>query len=118
MSDMTDESGAYLIPAIPAGTYTVRASATGFDAQTIDWPVQSEGVTNLDFQLYPADDSLLGDVNEDGSVNAVDVQLVINAVLGINIGALDPDINNDDATNAVDVQLVINAVLGIPIGPF
>jgi hypothetical protein len=57
---------------------------------------------------------LLGDVNDDGYVNAVDVQLVINTVLGID--AVDgADINDDGSYNAVDVQLVINAALGLDI---
>jgi len=59
-----------------------------------------------------------GDVNGNGLVNAVDVQLVINAALGI---PLEPgysaDINGDSLVNAVDVQLVINAALGIEINP-
>ena len=55
------------------------------------------------------------DVSGDGSVNAQDVQLVINAALGI--GEENPacDINSDDTVNAQDVQLVINAALGIAL---
>ena len=55
-----------------------------------------------------------GDVNGDETVNAVDVQLVINDALGLSVG-WDCDINDDDTVNAVDVQLVINAALGIDI---
>ena len=53
-----------------------------------------------------------GDVDGDGIVNAVDIQLVINASLGQDIGGLDADINGDGVVNAVDIQLVINAALG------
>lgn len=52
------------------------------------------------------------DVNGDGGVDAVDIQLVINAVLSLDIDNLDADINDDGMVDAVDVQLVINAVLG------
>jgi len=55
-----------------------------------------------------------GDVDFSGSVNAVDVQLVINAALGIQVEQ-NCDINGDGSVNAVDVQLVINAALGIDI---
>ncbi len=55
-----------------------------------------------------------GDVNNDETVNAVDVQLVINDALGLSVG-WDCDINDDDTVNAIDVQLVINAALGIDI---
>ena len=59
------------------------------------------------------------DVNNDGEVNAQDIQLVINEVLGLDIPQdADPDINCDGVVNAQDIQLVINAVLGLPIGPF
>src|SRR3989344_4907127 len=61
--------------------------------------------------------SLAGDINGDDVVNAVDVQLVINAALGLVIQG-DADINGDDEINAVDVQLVINAALGINITPY
>ena len=56
--------------------------------------------------------------NRDGKINAVDVQLVINAALGIDISEscdCDPDnadVNCDGKVDAVDVQLVINAALG------
>ncbi len=54
------------------------------------------------------------DVNSDGAVNAMDVQLVINEALGIPTGFSDGcDMNNDGSVNAVDVQLVINAALGL-----
>lgn len=54
------------------------------------------------------------DADGSGSVNAVDVQTVINAALG-NSGQGVPDINGDGSVNAVDVQLVINGALGIGI---
>ncbi|MGI6461308.1 MAG: dockerin type I domain-containing protein [Candidatus Hydrogenedentales bacterium] len=53
------------------------------------------------------------DINQDGAFNAVDVQLVINAVLGISV-EFDCDVNRDGAVNAVDVQQTINAVLNVP----
>lgn len=51
------------------------------------------------------------DVDGSGGVDAVDVQLVINAALDIST-ACDCDLNNDGIVNAVDVQLIINAALG------
>ena len=60
---------------------------------------------------YSKPPCLFGDVNCDGSVNAVDVQLVINKALNLEVNA-DCDLNGDASVNAVDVQLVINAVLG------
>ncbi len=65
--------------------------------------------------LYELVASRTADINGDDAINAVDVQLVINAALGIDIGGLIADVNGDTAVNAVDVQLVINAALGIDI---
>ena len=53
------------------------------------------------------------DVNNDGAVDAVDIQLVINAVLGRDISPYNGDVNGDNEVNAVDIQLVVNAALGL-----
>jgi len=55
-----------------------------------------------------------GDVNGDGNVDALDVQLVINEALGIHTG-YDCDLNGDESVNAIDVQLVINTALGMDV---
>ena len=56
------------------------------------------------------------DINQDGVVNAVDVQLVINAALSIAINpAYSADVDNNGSVNAIDVQIVINAALGIGV---
>ncbi|MBI4558677.1 MAG: hypothetical protein HY706_13940, partial [Candidatus Hydrogenedentes bacterium] len=52
------------------------------------------------------------DIDGDSEVNATDVQLVINAALGLNIG-FDADANGDGTVDATDVQTVINAALGL-----
>lgn len=52
------------------------------------------------------------DLNQDGFVNAVDVQICINAVLGRPQSLpYRTDLNGDGLTNAVDLQIVITAVL-------
>lgn len=51
------------------------------------------------------------DIDGNRAIDAVDVQLVINAALGIDIDGLDGDVNGDGTANAIDVQLVINGAL-------
>jgi len=64
------------------------------------------------FTVFTVVLKLQGDVNRDGVVNAIDVQLVINAALGMDIGAdFEADVNGDSVVNALDVQVVINAAL-------
>ncbi|MCD6288728.1 MAG: fibronectin type III domain-containing protein, partial [Candidatus Hydrogenedentes bacterium] len=57
---------------------------------------------------------IAGDVDQSGSLGATDVQMVINAVLGIDV-PYSTDVNHSGTTDAIDIQLVINAVLGIEI---
>jgi len=51
------------------------------------------------------------DVNSDGSVNVVDVQVSVNQAVGVSACGTG-DINGDSACNVVDIQRVINAALG------
>jgi hypothetical protein len=53
------------------------------------------------------------DVNLDGAVDAIDIQMVINVLLGIDATGLDADIDCNGAVEALDVQGVINTVLGV-----
>lgn len=102
----TASNGVYLIDALPQGAYSIRASKSGFQSQTLSVQVGAS-VVNLSFTLSAAGAT---DLNGDNAVNAVDVQLAINGALGVGPSA---DVNNDGQTNAVDVQLVINAALGL-----
>jgi hypothetical protein len=112
------EKGVYVFDALPESNYTVRASAAGFITQTVVQKVSTDlGTINfLDFRLAPEDSSPEEDnrdVDGDGRIDAIDVQLVINAVLGTaNLGGLDADVNGDNERNALDVQEVINGALG------
>ncbi len=54
------------------------------------------------------------DVNQDGSTNVSDVQIVINQALGLR--TLSNDLNNDGGVNVADVQIGINAVLNLGCG--
>ncbi len=54
------------------------------------------------------------DVNNDGKIDAIDVQLVVNAVLalpGAKSGDVNPDANRDGQVNASDIQVVVNKAL-------
>jgi len=112
----TGDDGLYAFDALLPGNYTVRTSAQTFDSLAVPKTVApSPTVQQLDVPLTKAVVvTTPGDVNGDDDVNAVDVQLVINAALGLTSEG-NPDINGDATVNAVDVQLVINAALGIKI---
>ncbi len=67
----------------------------------------------VEVQVVQDGNSPRTDINRDGTVNAIDVQLVINAALGLDIGRYKADVNQDNGVNALDVQQVINAALGL-----
>jgi len=86
-------------PVTPSPTPT-SPSATPIPTQT---PISS---------LTPTPEAI--DINADGKVDIVDVQLCINVFLGVE---LDPDIstkadiNGDGNINVIDVQQIVNAIL-------
>ncbi len=96
------------------GTYTLGIKT---DADTKGLKISSrESVTEAPTLIVipVAAAPVPGDVNSDDLANAVDLQLVINDVLGFDV-PFNCDINCSGSVDAVDIQLVINAVLGIDI---
>ena len=76
-----------------------------------DWAVAEVEHFTLYGLLGPA---VYGDVNLDGVVDARDIQLVINHVLGLSIDPrYEPDVTGSETVDARDIQAVINIVLGI-----
>ncbi len=55
------------------------------------------------------------DINRDHTVNAIDIQRVINGAIGLppTLGDADTDVNSDGTVDAVDLQLCVNAALGL-----
>jgi len=95
-------------------TITVTASDFAQDITAILTVTNGDDPTDVETVVVKTQLAAPGDVNGDGSIDATDVQLVINSALGIEV-PWGCDIDGDGFVNAVDVQLVINAALGIPI---
>jgi hypothetical protein len=53
------------------------------------------------------------DLNSDATVNVLDVQLLVNAIMGIPGSPTGGDLNSDGSTNVLDLQLLINVILGL-----
>src|SRR5215831_4400227 len=56
------------------------------------------------------------DINADGSVNALDLQVLINAILGA-LTANSYDVNQDGSVNVLDLQTLTNVILGTDTCP-
>ena len=56
--------------------------------------------------------SLLGDINDDGVINVLDVVMLVNIVLGIEDEIPAGDLNSDGVINVLDVVILVNLILG------
>ena len=77
----------------------------------------SSGISNSVYNLIEdlineIEDSILGDVNQDGIVNIVDIVQTVNMVLGTIPTDDLADINNDNQINIVDIVNLVNMILG------
>ena len=62
-----------------------------------------------------------GDLNCDGEVNALDLQLMVNVILGTQTDAAivaRADLNGDVVRNALDLQALDNLILGVGSGAY
>jgi len=53
------------------------------------------------------------DLNSDAAVNVLDLQLLVNTILGVPGSPAAADLNSDGGTNVLDLQLLINVVMGL-----
>jgi hypothetical protein len=62
----------------------------------------------------PGGSAANGDVNLDGTVNVLDVQLVVNVILGVETDSqilARSDVSGDGRVDVLDVQTVVNLIL-------
>ena len=81
------------------GNHTLTIEAPGYVPYTFDVAVDAGAAARTDVALSN------GDINGDGVVDAVDVQLVVNAVLGMAV-QFDADVDGR-GPSATDIQAVI-----------
>jgi hypothetical protein len=107
----------------PAG-HVWQLTASNAIKQMADVPVSSGALTaqlpaqSVTLFVIPLGYTASCDINADGVVNVVDVQLTINQVLGT-LPCTTADLQHNGQCNVVDVQRVVNAALGgnCVIGP-
>ncbi|MCJ7567860.1 MAG: PQQ-binding-like beta-propeller repeat protein, partial [Anaerolineales bacterium] len=105
-ASVTPSVSATPTPVSPTPTPTPAAGTPGTPAATESIPANTPTPTSQS--------SLPGDLNQDGSINILDLQLTINVFLGIEN---DPgitaraDVNGDGIVNILDVQQLANLIL-------
>jgi thermitase len=110
---VTGAGGSYSTFGLPAGTYTVTASAPGYSsvsATGVSVTANTSTPVNLRFStgvpVVSACDITLG-----STTSVADVQKMIDEALGLAQAA--NDLNGDGVVNVLDVQIVIDAVMNL-----
>ena len=57
-----------------------------------------------------SDDALLGDLNDDGMLNVLDIVLIVNMVLDDGYDGV-ADMNGDGIINVLDIITIINTII-------
>ena len=68
-----------------------------------------EKVQSVDFSVYSS--NLLGDLNNDGTLNILDIVILANLILADDSSNPAGDLNNDGSQNILDIVLLINIIL-------
>ena len=114
--------GFYWLSLPAVGNYLFTLSADGyFD---LDATIYVQGIIEHNFYLTPIDDGMdpqVGDINDDGEVNVLDVVALVNFVIFIEEPSDNEfwagDLNQDNSLNVLDVVLMVNIILGDPALP-
>ena len=62
--------------------------------------------------VCPGDEGIMGDLNDDGSLNVQDIIIMVNIILGVEESVDSADIDNDGIVNVLDVIQLMNLILG------
>ena len=56
-------------------------------------------------------DNLLGDINNDGIINVVDIVSIVNIILDNSEYSSNADYNNDGIVNIIDIIAIVNIII-------
>jgi hypothetical protein len=98
----------YTISGLFAGTYYI--AVTAFNSSGLESGYSNQVSTNI----AGSPSASKCDINGNGTVNALDLQIMINVILGIQaMPAGKGDLNGDGRIDALDLQILGNVILGI-----
>jgi hypothetical protein len=98
----------YTVTGLPPGTYYF--AVTAYNTSGLESGYSNEVSQTINGTLT----TTKCDVNSDGVTNVLDLQIMINAILGIQtIPAGKGDLNGDGRVDVLDLQILGNVILGI-----
>ena len=94
--------------------YIFEIDENGITVWDYDYPSGMSMIPRAQKYGYDYFDSLasLGDLNEDGLINILDIIITVNIILGTEEYNQNADINEDDTINILDVISILNIILG------
>ena len=111
----------YTIQALPSPGH-LRVTVTPSVA-TVEYVATSGGSVNHSFEIEPGEqpEGMLGDVNDDSSVNSTDALIILSADVGVNVSSYCPmncgDVNADGNVNSTDSLILLSFDVGLAV-PF
>ena len=88
-----------------------------------EYMYESDEINSLSFWIARAkkysldylDNSMFGDINNDGIINVLDIVSLVNIILYSDEYNSDADVNSDGVVNVLDVVLMVTVILnGLP----
>ena len=102
LSGGTNQVTSFTIPTVASSAYFRVSQTSGSTTSKVY-------ADNITFYYYR--DFVLGDLNQDGTVDVADVTVLLNIVLNADISNPDADINADGTIDIADVTSLINIIL-------
>jgi hypothetical protein len=99
----------YTFTGLPPGTYYFAVTAV--NNATLESGYSNEVSTTI------APTTSKCDSNNDGSVNVLDLQILVNVILGVQGPAANNDLNADGRVDVLDLQILANVILGVRTCP-
>jgi PKD repeat protein len=87
------------------GEYTVKLTL-------LDNQGESNSIAKV-ILVQPVQPAEVGDLNGDGSINVLDLTLLVNVIVNNQPYNQAGDLNNDGSNNVLDLTLLVNLILGI-----
>lgn len=101
--DVVPYQTTWTVSGLDPGTWYFAATAFDIDGNESDYSNEVNTIVN----------SLINcDVNNDGSVNVLDLQVMANMIIGTVPENVIYDLNHDGVVNILDMQILANVILG------